>query len=199
MLGGGGMARMRSMPAASMAVPEGAMAKGAVAFAASDEMMMEDTSADREATVNSVAQKETESSREEKNQRGNGAVSPPLRSNMAETAFFMPTLTSTEAGSITLEFVLPDTLTTWQFKALCTRQADAKWNTLLDTCVTSKDLMVEPMPPRFLREGDTVQIPVKVSNTSNGRLSGTVRFALFDARTNDNRDALIQEYEGTVF
>ena len=53
-------------------------------------MMMEDASADREATFNSVAQKETESNREEKNQRGNGAVSPPLRSNMAETAFFMP-------------------------------------------------------------------------------------------------------------
>jgi uncharacterized protein YfaS (alpha-2-macroglobulin family) len=65
--------------------------------------------------------------------------------------------------------------------------------------VTSKDLMVEPMPPRFLREGDTVQIPVKVSNTSSGRLSGTVRFALFDARTNDNRDALIQDTKEQSF
>lgn len=53
--------------------------------------------------------------------------------------------------------------------------------------------MVEPMPPRFVREGDRVQIPVKVSNKSSGRLSGIVRFALFDARTNDSRDALIQD------
>ena len=57
MLGGGGFARMRSMPAASMAVPEGAMAKGAVAFSASDEMMMEDASTDIQTSLNSVTQK----------------------------------------------------------------------------------------------------------------------------------------------
>ena len=82
---------------------------------------------------------------------------------MAETAFFMPTLTSNEAGSVTLEFVLPDTLTTWQFKALA-HDKQIRSGTLFDTCVTSKDLMVEPMPPRFLREGDRIQVPVKVSN-----------------------------------
>ena len=198
MLGGGGFARMRSMPAASMAVPEGAMAKGAVAFAASDEMMMEDASADINASFYSAAQKEKESSGEEKNQRGNGAVAPPPRTNMAETAFFMPTLTSNEAGSVTLEFVLPDTLTTWQFKALA-HDKQMRSGTLFDTCVTSKDLMVEPMPPRFLREGDSVQIPVKVSNTSSGRLSGTVRFDLFDARTNAKRDAFIKDAKEQSF
>ena len=145
MLGGGGFARMRSMPAAAMAVPEGAMAKGAVVFAASDEMMMDDASADINASFYSAAQKETESSGEEKNQRGNGAVAPPPRTNMAETAFFMPTLTSNEAGSVTLEFVLPDTLATWQFKALA-HDKQMRSGNLFDTCVTSKDLMVEPMP-----------------------------------------------------
>lgn len=198
MLGGGGMARMRSMPTAAMALPDGAMAKGAVAYSASEDMTREDASADREASLNSIGQKETESSREEKNQRGNDAVSPQPRTNMAETAFFMPTLTSTEAGSITLEFVLPDTLTTWQFKALA-HDKQIRSGTLFDTCVTSKDLMVEPMPPRFLREGDTVQIPVKVSNTSSGRLSGAVQFSLADARTNDNLDALIQDQNEQSF
>jgi hypothetical protein len=196
MLRGGGMARMQRMPTATMAVPEGAMAKGAVAFAASDEMMMEDASADA-VELNSVSQGEKES-KDVNSQGGRGAASPPPRSNMAETAFFMPTLTSNEAGSVTLEFVLPDTLTTWQFKAFA-HDKQIRSGTLFDTCVTSKDLMVEPMPPRFLREGDTVQIPVKVSNTSSGRLSGTVRFALFDARTNDNRDALIQDTKEQSF
>jgi hypothetical protein len=198
MLGGGGIARMRSMPAAAMAVPEGAMAKGAVAFAASDEMMMDNASANREAKLNSAPQKETESSGEGENQRGNGAVAPPPRTNMAETAFFMPTLTSNEAGSVTLEFVLPDTLTTWQFKAFA-HDKQIRSGTLFDTCVTSKDLMVEPMPPRFLREGDRIQVPVKVSNKSSGRLSGTVQFALFDARTNDSLDALIQDQSEQSF
>ena len=198
MLGGGGMVRMsRSMPMQAMAVPEGAMAKGATAtFQAADEMMMNDASADT-VGLNSAGQGNKEST-DENSQGGNGAVSPPPRTNMAETAFFMPTLTSNEAGNVTLEFVLPDTLTTWRFKAFA-HDKQIRSGTLFDTCVTSKDLMVEPMPPRFLREGDRVQIPVKVSNTSSGRLSGTVRFALFDARTNDNRDALIKDKKEQSF
>ena len=190
MLRGGGMARMQRMPTTAMAVPEGAMAKGAVAYAASDEMMMEDASAEA-VGLNAAGQGEKES-KDVNSKGGRGAASPPPRSNMAETAFFMPTLTSNEAGSVTLEFVLPDTLTTWQFKALA-HDKQIRSGTLFDTCVTSKELMVEPMPPRFLREGDRVQIPVKVSNTSSGRLSGIVRLALFDARTNDRRDTLIQD------
>ena len=51
--------------------------------------------------------------------------------------------------------------------------------------------MVEPMVPRFLREGDTVEIPVKVSNKSTGRLAGEVRFELADARTGAARNELM--------
>lgn len=115
---------------------------------------------------------------------------PPPRRNMAETAFFLPSLVSDEEGVVTLEFTLPDTLTTWQFKALAHDQ-QLRSGTLLDTCVTAKDLMVEPLSPRFLREGDVVRFPVKVSNRSTGRLAGQVRLELADARTGDSRQALV--------
>jgi hypothetical protein len=118
------------------------------------------------------------------------AAAPPPRKNLAETAFFLPTLTSGANGIVTLEFTLPDTLTTWQFKALA-HDAQLKSGTLLDTCIAAKDLMVEPMAPRFLREGDTVEIPVKVSNKSTGRLAGDVRFELTDARTGVARNELV--------
>ena len=59
--------------------------------------------------------------------------------------------------------------------------------------------MVEPMPPRFLREGDVVEFPVKVSNTTSGRLVGTVRLALSDARTNDSCDALLENQNEQSF
>lgn len=120
---------------------------------------------------------------------GQGATPPP-RKNLAETAFFLPMLTSGANGIVTLEFTLPDTLTTWQFKALA-HDAKLRSGTLLDTCVAAKDLMVEPMPPRFLREGDTVEIPVKVSNKSTGRLTGEVQFALTDASTGVARNELV--------
>ena len=115
---------------------------------------------------------------------------PPPRKNLVETAFFLPALTSDKEGSLTIEFTLPDTLTTWQFKGLA-HDATLRSGTIVDSCVSAKDLMVEPVVPRFLREGDVVQIPVKVSNRSTGRLSGSVTFSLADARTNDSRDGLV--------
>jgi len=118
------------------------------------------------------------------------AAAPPPRKNLAETAFFFSTLTSGANGIVTIEFTLPDTLTTWQFKSLA-HDASLRSGTLLDTCVAAKDLMVEPMPPRFLREGDVVEIPVKVSNRSTGRLAGAVQFMLTDARTGVAREELI--------
>jgi hypothetical protein len=116
---------------------------------------------------------------------------PPPRKNLVETAFFLPTLSSGADGVVTIEFTLPDTLTTWQFRGLA-HDATLRSGTLDDTCIAAKDLMVEPLVPRFLREGDLVRIPVKVSNASTGRLSGTVRFSLADARTDEDRGGLIE-------
>ena len=118
------------------------------------------------------------------------AAAPPPRKNLVETAFFLPTIMADKDGNLTIEFTLPDTLTTWQFKGLA-HDAGLRSGLIVDQCVSQKDLMVEPVVPRFLRAGDVVQIPVKVSNTSTGRLAGKVTLALFDARTNDSRDALV--------
>ena len=48
---------------------------------------------------------------------------------------------------------------------LCARRS-VRSGLLEDHAVTAKDLMVQPNPPRFLREGDTVEFTVKVSNQS---------------------------------
>ena len=92
---------------------------------------------------------------------------------------------------MTIEFTLPDTLATWQFKALA-HDARLRSGTLLDTAVAAKDLMVEPVMPRFLREGDVVEIPVKLGNRSTGRLEGRVRLELADARSGAARQALLE-------
>jgi hypothetical protein len=118
------------------------------------------------------------------------APPPPPRRNLVETAFFLPALSSDTDGVVTIEFTLPDTLTTWQFKGLA-HDAALRSGVIVDTCVSAKSLMVEPIMPRFLREGDVVQIPVKVSNTSTGRLAGTVKFSLADARTDADRSGLV--------
>jgi hypothetical protein len=118
------------------------------------------------------------------------AAPPPPRKNLVETAFFLPALSSGKDGVVSIEFTLPDTLTTWQFKGLA-HDAALRSAAIVDSCVSAKDLMVEPVMPRFLRAGDVVQIPVKLSNKSTGRLAGTVKFALADARTDRSRDDLV--------
>ncbi|HND53222.1 MAG TPA: alpha-2-macroglobulin family protein, partial [Pirellulaceae bacterium] len=57
-----------------------------------------------------------------------------------------------------------------------------------DKAVTSKDLMIQPNPPRFLREGDELEFTVKVSNKSTSRQVGKVKLALTDARTGSSVD-----------
>ena len=194
MFGGRGMVRSRSMPMAAMAAPEMAMADGAMAKMKGPDELMAEADVATEGRGGGNKDNNTEESRSGESH----SAPPPPRRNMAETAFFMPTLISNNAGSVTLEFVLPDTLTTWQFKALA-HDKQIRSGTLFDTCVTSKDLMVEPMPPRFLREGDVVKFPVKVSNKSSGHLVGTVRLALSDARTNDSCDALLENQNEQSF
>jgi len=115
---------------------------------------------------------------------------PPPRRRLVETAFFLPALATAPDGTVTIEFTVPDTLTTWSFKGLA-HDARLRSGTLVDTTVAAKDLSVEPLVPRFVREGDVVEIPVKVGNRSSGRLTGTVRLALADARSGADRGGLV--------
>src|SRR5262249_32696046 len=60
---------------------------------------------------------------------------------------------------------------------------------LKDDVVTAKDLMAQPNPPRFLREGDVLEFTAKVSNQSATRAKGKVRLALTASRTQKPLDA----------
>jgi uncharacterized protein YfaS (alpha-2-macroglobulin family) len=51
--------------------------------------------------------------------------------------------------------------------------------------------MVQPNPPRFLREGDVLEFTVKVSNQSPTRQTGAVRLTLADARTGESADVAL--------
>ncbi|MFT5466172.1 MAG: hypothetical protein ACI8UO_001270 [Verrucomicrobiales bacterium] len=109
------------------------------------------------------------------------------RTNLNETAFFFPHLTSQADGSVKLDFTMPEALTSWKFLAFA-HDAELRSGFLTDSVVTAKDLMVQPNPPRFLREGDTLEFTVKVVNQSDAAQKGVVRLTLSDARTLDSVD-----------
>ena len=103
-----------------------------------------------------------------------------LRSDMSETAFFMPVLRTDGNGEVTIEFKLPDSLTTWKFKAFAHTQ-DMAYSVFEDETVARKEIMVQPNMPRFVRVGDVTAISVKVASTSDRRISGRVVFELLNA------------------
>ena len=107
---------------------------------------------------------------------GNAPRGPDLsqvsaRKNLNETAFFFPHLLADEEGKVKIEFTMPEALTKWKFLGFA-HDRDLRSGYLEDHAVTAKDLMVEPNPPRFLREGDELEFTVKVSNQSPTRQTG---------------------------
>jgi uncharacterized protein YfaS (alpha-2-macroglobulin family) len=87
------------------------------------------------------------------------------RKNLNETAFFFPKLISDKDGIVRMEFTMPEALTKWKFLGFA-HDKEMRSGFLSDSMVTAKDIMVQPNPPRFLREGDKIEITVKVSNQS---------------------------------
>jgi hypothetical protein len=112
------------------------------------------------------------------------------RKNLNETAFFYPQLTSDSNGVVRMTFTMPEALTKWHFMGFA-HDKSVRSGFLHDHAVTSKDLMVQPNPPRFLREGDTIEFTVKVSNQSDKPQSGTVRLSFTDALSGKSADQLL--------
>jgi hypothetical protein len=112
------------------------------------------------------------------------------RKNLQETAFFMPHLVSNEDGEVRLEFNMPEALTKWKFMGF-THDNELRSGFLSGSTVTSKDIMVQPNPPRFLREGDQLEFTVKVTNRTEKEQAGKVRLTFSDALTKDNVDDLL--------
>ncbi len=111
----------------------------------------------------------------------------PTRTNFNETAFFMPQLLTDENGQVSITFTIPEALTTWKFMGFA-HSEDLGWGMLSEEIVTQKDLMVQPNPPRFLREGDILLFSAKVTNLSEEEKFGTIRLSLSDTFSEQSLD-----------
>ncbi len=116
------------------------------------------------------------------------SVSP--RKNLQETAFFEPQLTTDEKGIVKMTFTMPEALTKWKFMGIA-HDTSLRSGYLEGEAVTSKDLMCQPNPPRFLREGDEIEFTAKISNQSDKLQQGQARLSFADAATMESRDAAL--------
>ncbi|MFQ3577751.1 MAG: alpha-2-macroglobulin family protein, partial [Verrucomicrobiia bacterium] len=110
------------------------------------------------------------------------------RRNLEETAFFFPSLMTDEEGRVSLAFQVPEALTTWRFMGFA-HDSNLRAGLLESSVVTAREMMVQPNPPRFLREGDVVEFTVKISNRSEQVQSGEARLTFMDVESNTTADA----------
>ena len=112
----------------------------------------------------------------------------PVRTDFRETAFFFPDLLTDRDGSIVLRFTTPDALTRWKVMGLA-HTKDLKLAQFTKEAVTSKPLMVVPNLPRFLRQGDRMNITAKINVLEGEAVNGIAELSLFDPRDNSDVNA----------
>ncbi|WP_415327805.1 alpha-2-macroglobulin family protein [Chryseobacterium sp. MMS23-Vi53] len=109
----------------------------------------------------------------------------PVRQNLNETAFFYPDLKTDSEGNVNFEFTSPEALTKWKLMFLA-HTKDARAATLEKEVVTQKEFSVTPNYPRFLREGDELNLQSKLSNLTSKKLNGSASLQILDAFTNED-------------
>ena len=119
-----------------------------------------------------------------------------IRTNFNETAFFFPQLVTNENGDVSFSFKMPEALTKWTMQAFA-HTKDLSTGYLTKDLVTQKELMVQPNFPRFLRNGDTVFVSVKVANVSEKSLSGNVTLNLLNSTNSNNVSTAFQLVNGS--
>ncbi len=122
---------------------------------------------------------------------GGGDAPPALRNDFKDTAYWVGQIKTDSNGEAVVNAVMPDNLTTWKILVrgitLDTKVGEAEIEIL-----TTKELIIRPVTPRFLVSGDHLEIGAFVHNNSNKDLQigvaiKTVGFVL------DNPNDALQE------
>lgn len=102
-----------------------------------------------------------------------------VRTNLQETAFFYPFLRTNEQGEVVFSFTMPQALTRWNFRGY-SHTKDMFTGMLTGAATTSKEFMLSPNMPRFVRVADDATIAATLTNKTSRNLSGSVSFTLFN-------------------
>ncbi|MBL9115150.1 MAG: hypothetical protein JNJ83_09080 [Verrucomicrobiaceae bacterium] len=105
-----------------------------------------------------------------------GAVTPQpaqapvmIRSNLADSALWITSVTTNEAGEAEIDFDMPDNLTTWKLRGWVLGK-EAQVGEAGVEVITRKNLMVRLQAPRFFVEKDEVVISANIHNETDAAL-----------------------------
>ena len=114
-----------------------------------------------------------------------------IRSDLTETAFFYPKLLTDSTGNFNIRFIAPQSLTKWNVRLLATT-TNMHVGYFATTAITTKELMIVPNLPRFVRQGDSICMSAMILNKSGKPQIGVVKLELFDI--NDEHILLRKEH-----
>ena len=114
-----------------------------------------------------------------------------LRENLKETVFFYPEL-EINKGETEISFTMNEALTKWKLLLFGHTQS---LQYVFDTkeILTQKSLMIEPNLPRFIRQGDVINLNAKVTNLSDKAITAETQLALADAITDEDLSRYIEQ------
>ncbi|MBI5529526.1 MAG: hypothetical protein HY897_24640 [Deltaproteobacteria bacterium] len=135
-----------------------------------------------EAADKAVATSETKQKAGDGRDRREPEAPVQMRADFSETAYFLPHLITGADGTASIEFSVPDSVTSWNVWVHAVTK-DLKSGSTTKEAKTVKDLMVRPYIPRFLREGDKAEIKVVVNNASDKEIKGHLAFDIIDPST----------------
>jgi uncharacterized protein YfaS (alpha-2-macroglobulin family) len=106
-----------------------------------------------------------------------GDLADRMRENFDPCATWAPALVTDASGRFTHTFTLPDTLTRYRLMAIA-QHGVSRFGHSEAGLVVNKDIMIEPMVPRFANQGDSITPQVLVQNASTQagtwRITGAV-------------------------
>jgi uncharacterized protein YfaS (alpha-2-macroglobulin family) len=106
---------------------------------------------------------------------GGGEEFGPVRKDFRDTAYWEAVVTTDEDGKAQVSADLPDNLTTWRMSAWGVTAETLVGEAQVDV-VSTKDLLVRPVAPRFFVVGDEALLAAVVHNNAEDDLEVTVSF-----------------------
>jgi uncharacterized protein YfaS (alpha-2-macroglobulin family) len=106
---------------------------------------------------------------------GGGEEFGPVRKDFRDTAYWDAVVTTDEDGKAQVSADLPDNLTTWRMSAWGVTAETLVGESQVDV-VSTKDLLVRPVAPRFFVVGDEALLAAVVHNNTQDDLEVVVSF-----------------------
>lgn len=117
------------------------------------------------------------------------------RTNLNETVFFYPSIVSDEDGNAVIELEMNEALTKWRLMTLV-HNKDFALGYDERFLTTSKDVMILPNNPRYIRLGDTIWSTARVINMTQKPIDFEAEISLEDGLTSVDLMSMIQANEG---